>query len=130
MHTRFSHLFSTITASLFLVMMTGRLTAQDYLNHEALSEQVNALAQAHEACHLEVIGSSRQGRGLFLLTLASDPGASAGKPALLITAGLDGRHLVGTETALRVAGNLLENHADLLEAMTIYIIPRVNPDGR
>ncbi|MBL4591568.1 MAG: hypothetical protein JKY96_06365, partial [Phycisphaerales bacterium] len=50
-------------------------------------------------------------------------------PALLITAGIDGRHLIGTETALGVAKLILEEHREVLDSMTIYIIPRVNPDG-
>ncbi|MCZ6836174.1 MAG: M14 family metallopeptidase [Planctomycetota bacterium] len=129
MHTRFTTLLGSLTGALVVTTIATTLPAQDYRNHDGLSKAVNDLAQMHEACSLDVIGSSRKGRGLYLLTLTGDPETSAKRPALLITAGLDGRHLVGTETALRVASNLLENHLDLLDEMTVYIIPRLNPDG-
>jgi len=50
-------------------------------------------------------------------------------PAVLITAGIDGRHLVGTETAIRVTQLILEQHKEILDEVTIYIVPRLNPDG-
>jgi len=100
-----------------------------YRNHEALKQAVNDLAAEFEACTADVVGASRQSRGIFVLTLSADPATAAQRPALLITAGLDGRHWVGTETAMRVARTLLAEHAALLGEVTVYVIPRVNPDG-
>ena len=99
------------------------------MDHAALQARVNALASEYERCSVDVIGTSRQGRGLFRLTLSSNPSEAGKKPALLIVAGIDGRHLVGTETAVGVASRLLANHRDLLDDVTVYVIPRVNPDG-
>ena len=76
-----------------------------------------------------MVGESREGRPIHVLTLAADPARADELPALLITAGLDGRHRVGTEMALRIARRLLDEHAEHLEAMTVYVIPRANPDG-
>lgn len=99
------------------------------MDHAALAARVRALADAHAACSLGTIGASREGRELFLLTLAADPATAQRKPALLIAAGLDGRHWVGAETAVRVVERILTEHGALLEEMTVYVLPRMNPDG-
>ncbi|MHC5023216.1 MAG: M14 family metallopeptidase, partial [Planctomycetota bacterium] len=100
-----------------------------YRDHRGLTQAVHAIADADPAARLDLIGSSRDGRGLYLFTLSSDLEQAGARPALLIVAGLDARHLVGTETAVRVAAQLLAEHDDLLDEFTIYVIPRVNPDG-
>lgn len=96
-----------------------------------LDGQIQAIAAAHpNLIQLDQIGRSRQERPLHLLRLASagpvDPDA---RPALLIAAGLDGRHAVGVETALGVAESLATDHAELLTSYTVYILPCMNPDG-
>ncbi|MBL4698846.1 MAG: hypothetical protein JKX70_08425 [Phycisphaerales bacterium] len=75
------------------------------------------------------IGESLDGTPIQLLTLAGSAKSATQRPALLITAGIDGRHLVGTEMATRIAERILSDHSELLDSMTIYIIARVNPDG-
>lgn len=100
-----------------------------YMDFAALTAALNEIDASSGLCQLSVIGSSREGRGLHLLTLSSDAAQAGARPALLITAGLDGRHRVGPETAVRVARRLLVDHIDLLNEMTVYIIPCANPDG-
>ena len=101
---------------------------EGYRNHKALRASVQDLA-AQPHCTMQIIGNSREGREIFALTLAGDPATAEQQPAMLIVAGTDGRHLVGTETALGVAARLLADHDDLLAEMTVYVLPRVNPDG-
>jgi hypothetical protein len=98
-----------------------------YMSHDALRDAVRALS-ADARCSLEVIGTSREEREVFALTLSAPEGEGV-RPALLITAGVDGRHLVGTETAMRVARRLLDDHGEILESVTVYVLPRVNPDA-
>jgi hypothetical protein len=118
-----------VLAGLLLALVpTARGGPEGYMDHEALSAAVHALA-TDRRCTVDVIGSSRGGRGLFVLTLSEDPATAGNRPALLLAAGLDGRHLVGTEIAVRVARRLLADHADLLDEMTVYVVPRVNPDA-
>lgn len=107
----------------------GAGTQEEYMNHASLTKSLQDLARENNDCEIDAIGSSREGRTLLAITLSSDAEIASSKPALLIVAGLDGRHLVGTETAFRVAKNILANHADILQEITIYVIPRVNSDG-
>ncbi len=100
-----------------------------YMSNAQLSEHMRLLAEADERAWVETIGTSLAGQPIELLTLAGSKEAADQRPALLIAAGLDGRYLVGTETAVRIASIMLDEHAELLDSMTIYIIPRVNPDG-
>jgi len=99
-----------------------------YMNQEQLTRRVHALGDQAK-CGVKVLTESREGREVHVLTLAGDVENAGDNPALLITAGLDGRHLVGTETAVRVAEQLLDEHNDLLDEVTVYVIPRVNPDA-
>ena len=115
----------------------GAQAPPKYHSYAELAEAVQALAGSHKtAVRLESIGKTRGGRDIWALELANPGGvAPAGRPALLIAAGFEGDHLVGTEIALSVAETLLKGAAgdpeikQRLDTSTIYIIPRINPDG-
>ena len=47
------------------------------------------------------------------------------RPALVIVAGLDGRHGVGAEVASMVGERVADQHAEALRGRTLYVIPRV-----
>ena len=55
------------------------------------------------------------------------------RSAVLLVAGIDGDHLLGTEVAIDMVHHLLSMQADktkeLLESHKLYIIPQVNPDA-
>jgi hypothetical protein len=125
---------------LVLALAGGPAGAQDqprYRDHAGLTSALRALAGAHKtAARLESIGKSRGGRDIWVLEIAG-PGevAPAKRPALLVAAGFEGDHLVGGEISLAVARYLLENRdtdaavKDRLTASTVYVLPRLNPDG-
>ncbi len=100
-----------------------------YLTNQALSDAANALDASSTHAWLSTIGSSLAGQPIHLITLGSSKGTASDQPAMLITAGIDGRQLASTETAMRIAQRIIESHTDLLDEMTIYIVPRLNPDG-
>jgi hypothetical protein len=123
-----------------LALTGGPAGAQDapkYRDHAALTSALQALAGAHkQEARLASIGKSRGGRDLWALEIATPGGVPPAKrPGLLIAAGFEGDHLVGSEIALAVARHLLENAGsdaavkDRLATSTIYVLPRVNPDG-
>ncbi len=99
-------------------------------NFAAVQMAMQKLDDSSALCQMSSLTQTGQGRDVFMLTLSSDPAKAAeSQPAVLIIAGLDGRHRVGVETALRVAEHLLKDHADLLKDTTFYIVPCANPDG-
>ncbi len=100
---------------------------QGYMDQQALGSMLSSIAQSDHAS-LSSIGQSIGGQEIQLLTLSATNEPNQ-QPALLIVGGIDGAYLSSTETAVRMAQRLLEDHADLLDRFTIYIVPRANPDG-
>ncbi len=100
-----------------------------YMNNQSLSDTIQSIASSSDHAWESTIGTSLDGSPIRLITLAGSADSATTKPAMLITAGIDGRYLAGTETATRIAQQILNDHSEILESMTIYIIPRVNPDG-
>lgn len=93
-----------------------------------------AAATAQDWSSTTQIGTTRAGRPIQVQTLGA-PGADAHgrtrdqRPALLIVAGVQGHHAVGRDAAHGVAERVLDEHRDLLETHTLYVIHQLNPDG-
>lgn len=96
-----------------------------------LDARISELAAKHPTIiRAGMIGASRGARAIHVLRLAG-PGAEEEadkRPALLIVAGINGQHLVGTDTAIGLAEKLASEHAALLNDRTVFIIPCLNPD--
>lgn len=127
-------------------MLAPPLLAQDgtaqqaaYHTYDQFTAALRSLAAANrDSVQLTAIGQSLQGRNLWAVRLALPGDVEPDKrPSLLLTAGLDGDHLVGSETALRAIRELLRragedgesSAAKLLRQYTLYVVPRVNPDA-
>jgi hypothetical protein len=81
-------------------------------------------------------GGSRQGRPLIVHRLAHPSVDAQGRgpderPALLILAGVDARHRVGSAVAEGVVSRLASALGDgqLLRERTVYVVPLLNPDN-
>lgn len=129
-------------ASLIVVLATppGRaqptpsLFPQGYLGHVALSDAIKKVATTHpERVRVDSLAKSAEGRDVWLVTIGAGAGAggieanAAKKPAVLIVANLEADHVVGSHVALGMVQKLAEG--DGLANATIYIVPRLNPDG-
>ncbi len=113
----------------FFLFIFGFSQAQnDYYNYEDLSQKLKELASKNKSCSVKSIGKSSGGKDIWLLTLSSSEKA---KPALLITAGIDGKHQAGTQITVKLIEQLLNdaNLSKLLEEKTLYFVPSVNPDA-
>ena len=75
------------------------------------------------------IGNSAGRRTIPLLTLSANPSTAGDRPAILMLAGMDGPRWSGTEAVLIAAEAIARDHADMLRAVTVYVIPRGNPDA-
>lgn len=98
-----------------------------------LDRQVREMDRANRSLiETMTLGQSREGRPIHLIRLGAEGNRGVGpddRPALLIVAGANADHQVGTDVALGLAQSLVADHADLLETTTVYIVPRLNPDG-
>ena len=103
-----------------------------YLPHEAFSAAVQKL-DASELAKVKSLGKSTGGRDVWLVTIAR--GKAEDKPALAIIGNVQGAHLAGSEIALRIAREIIDKGdkddgvKKLLSAVTLYIIPRPDPDA-
>jgi hypothetical protein len=115
---------------LFLFVLCFGIThaQNDYLNYQNLTKNLKALDAKSNYCTVKSIGKSSGGKEIWLLTISKSTNP---KPALLITAGLDGKSRVGTQIALKMIENLLNSDqlSKILEEKTIYFVPAVNPDA-
>lgn len=80
------------------------------------------------------IGESSRGSSISVWRVAHPDVDALGRgpderPALLIVAGLDGRHDFGTRLALTLVDRLVGDHLELLRQHTVYIVPDLNPDN-
>lgn len=115
-------------ASVAFVAVPSLAQADGYMSNSELAETAHAIASDPHAS-VRTIGQSLESNPIHLITLAGSIDSADNMPALLIAAGIDAQQLASTETASRIAQQILSEHADILDQMTIYIIPRVNPDG-
>ncbi len=109
----------------------------EYFVYDDLTAHLKGLAEAYpKLATLESIGKSWQGRDVWVMTLTNpETGTPDSKPAFYIDAHIHAEEVTTSHTALYTIWYLLtnyDNNADvtwLLENMTFYIVPRINPDG-
>lgn len=91
-----------------------------------------------EISELITIGKTFKNRELVVYRLADEDPALVppeSRPAVFVSANLEGLHLVGTEAALMLTEKLLSGYGSdesitrLLRNRTIYVAPLLNPDG-
>lgn len=114
------------------------LFPEGYLDADALSGRLQKLAEAHsEEVAIRSIATSAEGRDVWLATLGVQPKDDDANrpPAVLIVANLEADHLVGSHVALGLIERLVEADENdeaiqtFLNEHTIYVVPRLNPDG-
>lgn len=114
------------------------ISISEFYDYERLTAKLETLEDAApDLVDLSSIGQSRDGRDLWCVTVANErtrPSADH-RPALLVTANMHARELAGSWVSLHLLRHLVENYGDdedvtrLLDEQTIYVIPRVTPDG-
>ena len=108
-----------------------------FYKFEELTELLQAwAAERPELFRLESIGTSFEGRDIWLATLTCfETGADLDKPAFLIEANIHALEVTGCTAALNLMERLLAGYGDdekvtrVLDTRCFYVIPRLNPDG-
>lgn len=109
-----------------------------FYDYPELERAMAALAESHpELCRLDAIGTSEQGRDLWVLTIDNPrTGIESDKPAMWIDGNVHGNEIQAAETVLYTAWYLLEGYdevpaiRELVDDHVFYLMPCVNPDGR
>ena len=110
-----------------------------YLDYAQITAQLQAWADAHgDFVRLSSIGTTPEGRELWLLTIGRDPDRV--RPALWVDGNMHAVELCGSSVCLAFAETLIGIHegetdglpehlAAILEDSLVYILPRMSPDG-
>ena len=118
---------------LFLIGWSSMKAQNRYHTHPELTTEMKNLVQVHpDIANLISLGKTEGGRDIWALTVGK--GETGNKPGIAVVGGIDGRYVLGTEIAFSFASRLIENAdnsdiSSLLDKVTFYILPSVNPDA-
>ncbi len=115
-----------------LPTMASPVLADDTPGADELIRQIREVASTYKSVEYSTIGKTRMGNPIPLLTFTPlGSGVPSAQPALLIVAGVDGRHTVGVQTAIGVARALANDagESQSLANKTIYIVPILSADA-
>ena len=108
----------------------------ELLDHASLQQGIERLVQQHgDQVQQMTIATSRAGREVSALRITSGTDPMPGTPAILVVAGLDGPRAYTSSLALQHAQELaagygkVEEVTGLLDTTTVYVVPRLDPDG-
>jgi murein tripeptide amidase MpaA len=109
----------------------------EYFLYGELTRHLHGLAAAYpQLATLASLGKSWRGRDIWCVTVTnSSTGAHDEKPAFYIDAHIHAEEVATSHTALYTLWYLLTHYGSdsevtwLLDNMTFYILPRLNPDG-
>ena len=86
-------------------------------------------------CTLQAIGSTPNGRTLYILKISDNASSDETEPEFLYTSSMHGDEITGYPTMLRFIDYLLTNYgsnsevANIINGTEIFICPLANPDG-
>lgn len=116
-------------ALLLVVGLLGLLPASaqdDYPTNREVEQRLQQISSSGDA-RLISLAKTEGGQDIWALQIGR--GDLENKPAIAITGGVEGYHVLSVELALRVAQKLVRDHSKLLETTTFYIFPNVSPDA-
>lgn len=108
----------------------------EYYNNKSLGRRLASIAEENPGLvRVDSIAQSMRKRKVWLVELGKGTKQDRQtRPAMLVVAGIEGNDLIGCTAAVTWAEHLVEQYendaeiAKLLQATTIYIVPRLNPD--
>ena len=124
--------WSSVTAPVAVVAAVGDPVLEGYADDDAYRRQLDTIA-ASPFVTLRPLAKTLSQRHVYLLEIGT--GKRNEKPAVFIVGGVDARHLVGSELALRLASRLADEATGdkavrkMLDRVTFYVIPRAAPDA-
>ena len=98
----------------------------DYPTNQEVTQRLQQMATSRDAKLLS-LAKTEGGKDIWALQIGR--GDLENKPAIAITGGVEGYHVLSVELALKVAEQILNDHKDLLETTTFYVFPNMSPDA-
>ncbi|WP_029033112.1 M14 family metallopeptidase [Salinimicrobium terrae] len=98
----------------------------DYPTNREIEQRLQQIAYARDA---KLISLTKTEGGQDIWALQIGKGDLENKPAIAVTGGVEGYHVLSVELALQVAEKLVREHNDLLETNTFYVFPNMSPDA-
>ena len=127
-----------LSLALFIAAAPGELTFDQYHQpNDVVSLLKSWNAKYPQLTKLVTIGKSSGKSDMFVLRIAAQGKGSLNpesRPAVFVSANVEGYHLVGTEAALMLTEKLLTKYGSdkkitsFLEKRTVYVAPLLNPD--
>ena len=112
-------------------------TPSGYHNYAELTQFLQDLANTYpNLSRLISLGQSVQGRELWAIHITDNPDIEEDEPEFKYISTIHGDEPVGTELCLSLAQYLLQNYTsdphirNLVDEISIWIVPLMNPDGR
>jgi hypothetical protein len=131
MNRIFNNLIITLV---FFATFQIRLAAQDqYHDYRSLSGQISTLHDKYpRICSVRSLVRTSGAKEIWAISIGTENKDS--KPGIAVFGGIEGSHILGRELALGFAAKLLEESSKpeikaLLEKLTFYVFPDVNPDA-
>lgn len=122
---------SVLLSSLLSFLAAG--AQQTYSNYQQQTSRIQALAKQYpQLATVRSLTRTAGNKDIWMLTIGQ--GNTAAKPAIAITGGVEGNHLLGTELAIGFAEELLKASATdsikaLLQKTAFYVFPNMSPDA-
>ena len=113
------------------------ITFDTYYTYAQLTERLATLAEQHPGImRLAALGKSHEGRDIPLVILTNRAtGPDAEKPAFWIDANIHATEVTASMAALYFIKRMVEGYGSdpkitrILDEQTVYVVPRLNPDG-
>lgn len=126
-----------LLAGLFLLSGHARGSVRDGApDYREMTRTLKQLVKNHpDFVSLESIGTSGEGRDIWLVRISNSAGNPAEKPALLVCSNITADYLVGSRAIVSLMDRLLagaktdQTIVAMLQKNSLYFIPRLNPDG-
>ncbi len=111
---------------------TEKLFSHDrYLCFQEITEVLEEAARRYpDRCRLTSLGRTPEGREIWCAVLSA--GSDEDKPALYVDGNHHAGEVTGSMACLRIIERLLggaDEERQLLHKVTVYVVPRVSPDG-
>lgn len=102
-----------------------------YYRYEELTQLLNDYVKEFSGlCSLESIGTSFEGRDIWMLAITDEAtGSHETKPALWCDGNIHATEVSASTAVIKIIHTLLTQQPEILRTHAFYLVPRLNPDG-